>query len=86
MRSRGLQELVGTSAPGAKTSDLPKRLHRLNAEGTALLNPDELPLNRAATGETVRDVVISARPPGEPVRYLRCNATPLPGRKAIRAV
>jgi K+-sensing histidine kinase KdpD len=43
------------------------------------LKPEELPVNRAARGETVRDAVISVRRPDAPVRYLRCNAVPLTG-------
>lgn len=79
LMSRGLQTLVGTSAKGATIAELPKLLHLYQAEGTALLNPEELSLARAATGETVRDAVISMRRPGAPVRYLRCDAMPLSG-------
>jgi len=79
MRSRGLRELAGACPRGAAISDLPRLLDLYDTEGTALLDPEALPLKRATRGETVRDVVISARRPGEPVRYLRCDALPLTG-------
>jgi len=81
MRSRGLRELAGVCPYGAAISDLPRLLDLYNAEGTALLDPADLPLVRATRGEAVRDVVISARRPGEPVRYLRCDAVPLTATK-----
>lgn len=79
MRSRGLEELVGASVEGVSISELPAVLGLFNAEGTAPLDPEQLPLKRAASGETVRDVVVSVRRPGKQVRYLRCDAVPLTG-------
>lgn len=79
MVSRGLEEFVGQSYRGVRASEFPGRFHLYDAEGDRLLDPSEVPLTRATAGETVRDAVISVRRPGEPVRYLRCNAAPLRG-------
>ena len=77
MTSRGLQRLVGVLPIGAPASKFPRLFHIYNAAGTELLRPEDVPISRALTGETVGDVVVSIRPPGRPVRYLRCNAAPL---------
>jgi signal transduction histidine kinase len=79
MMSRGLQDIMGTSSLGPDAADFPRHYHLYDVEGAALLRPEDVPVTRAAAGETVRDVVISVRRPGEPVRYLRCNAMPLKG-------
>ncbi|HEX2895893.1 MAG TPA: HAMP domain-containing sensor histidine kinase [Marmoricola sp.] len=79
MMSRGLKALIGPAAHGATTSELPALSHLYDAAGTTLLRPEQLALSRAAGGEMVRDVVMSVRRPGAPVRYLRTNAMPLVG-------
>jgi signal transduction histidine kinase len=76
MMSRGLESLVGRAAYGARSSELAALHHLYDAQGKGMLRPEELPLHRAARGETVRDAVISVRRPGTPPRYLRCNAMP----------
>jgi signal transduction histidine kinase len=84
LMSRGLQEMVGTSSVGMTSEDFPRVFHLYDAEGRALLRPEDVPVTRAVTGQTVRDVVISVRRPGEPVRYLRCDAMPLDGPDGTR--
>ena len=82
--SRGLQDLIGEPPDAAPASSFPELFHLYNAAGTELLRPEEVPITRAAAGETVRDVVISLRRPGQPVRHLRCDAAPLTGADGAR--
>lgn len=75
--SRGLQEFTGRSYRRVPASEFPRRFHLYDSDGVGLLDPCQVPVTRASAGETVRDELISVRRPGEPVRYLRCNAAPL---------
>lgn len=75
--SPALKELLGNSSHGVSAAHLPEFFHLYNADGTERLAAEDVPMTRAAAGETVRDFVLSVRRPGESVRYLRCNAAPL---------
>lgn len=77
--SPALRKLIGPTPRGIPASHFPEFFDLYDASGTRRLRPDEVPLTRAAAGETVRDVVLSLRRPDAPVRYLRCDAAPLKG-------
>ena len=77
--SRGLDELIGRAPDDAPPSSFPALFHLYNAAGTELLQPEEVPITRAASGQVVRDAVIAMRRPGQGIRYLRCNAAPMKG-------
>lgn len=72
-----LEELVGPPLPLCAYEDWVHAYHLFDATGTRRLRPEEVPLVRAFRGEVVADEVIVSRPPGEPVRRLRCTAAPL---------
>ena len=40
---------------------------------------DEVPIVRASRGEVVEDAIVTVKAPGQPVRHLRVNATPMVG-------
>ena len=52
----------------------------LHSEGGArLLQPHEVPIVRASRGEVVEDAIVTVKAPGQPIRHLRVNATPMVG-------
>ena len=77
--SRGLDDLIGKAPAAAPASSFPALFHLYNAAGTELLQPEEVPITKAASGHVVRDAVIAMRRPGQGTRYLRSNAAPIKG-------
>lgn len=77
LMSRALRQLAGAPDHDIPASQFPEAFHLYNAAGTSLLRPEDVPVTRAASGQVVRDAVVSVRRPGEQVRYVRCDAVPL---------
>jgi PAS domain S-box-containing protein len=78
MFSPGLESVIGRSAASIPAAALAKTLQLHTDDGRRLLAPDEVPLIRARAGETVRDALITTKRPDGTLRYLRCNAMPVP--------
>jgi signal transduction histidine kinase len=53
--------------------------HLYSEGGARPLRPDEVPIVRASRGEVVEDAIVTVKTPGQPVRHLRVNATPIVG-------
>jgi len=53
--------------------------HLYSEGGARLLRPHEVPIVRASRGEVVEDAIVTVKVPGQPVRHLRVNATPMLG-------
>ena len=75
---RLLHLLHRTFAP-VPAERLAEAFHVYTFGGERLLEPDEVPLVRASRGEVVEDALVTVKPPGQPVRHLRVNATPIAG-------
>ena len=75
----------GSGAPAAPTvqvvpaESLAEVFHLYSEGGARLLRPHEVPIVRASRGEVVEDAIVTVRAPGQPVRHLRVNATPMVG-------
>ena len=59
---------------------MPEVFHLYGEGGARLLRPEEVPIVRASRGEVVEDAIVTVRAPGQPVRHLRVNATPMVGQ------
>lgn len=79
MLSPGLERLLHRRFAAVSAESLAEVFHLYTEGGGRLLEPDELPIVRASRGEVVEDSIVTVRPPGQPVRHLRVNATPLVG-------
>jgi signal transduction histidine kinase len=71
-----LESMLGAPYMPSRAETWSRCYHLCDVDGEPLA-PAGDPLARAARGEHVVDEVISARPPGADLRYLRCNATHL---------
>ena len=79
MMSPGLENLLHrpfTQVPAESLADV---FHLYSEGGSHLLRADEVPILRAAHGEVVEDAIVTVKAPGQPVRHLRVNATPMVG-------
>jgi signal transduction histidine kinase len=84
LMSPGLERLLHRPFAVVPAESLAQEFH-LHAEGGArLLRPDEVPIVRASRGEIVEDATVTVRAPGQPVRHLRVNATPMVGLDGVR--
>lgn len=73
--NRRLEALLGSNYHPSRPEDWSAAFHLYDDSGEYLLPPCEDPLARAVRGEAVVDQVVAVRPPGEAIRFLRCNAT-----------
>jgi signal transduction histidine kinase len=79
MLSPGLERLLHRAFEPVAAESLAEVFH-LHAEGGArLLRPEEVPIVRASCGEVVEDAIVTVKAPGQPMRHLRVNATPMTG-------
>ena len=79
MLSPGLERLLHRQFEAVPAESLAEVFHLYGEGGARLLRPDEVPIVRASHGEVVEDAIVTVRAPGQPVRHLRVNATPMVG-------
>ena len=79
LMSPGLERLLNRSFTAVQAESLAQQFHLYSEGGVRLLRPDEVPIVRASRGEVVEDAIVTVRAPGQPVRHLRVNATPMLG-------
>jgi nitrogen fixation/metabolism regulation signal transduction histidine kinase len=84
MLSPGLEHLLQRTFTAAPTESLAEVFHLHSEGGARLLQPHEVPIVRASRGEVVDDAIVTVRAPGQPVRHLRVNATPIAGPNGER--
>jgi signal transduction histidine kinase len=80
MLSPGLEHLLHRPFVDVPAESLAEVFHLHGEGGARLLRPHEVPIVRASRGEVVEDAIVTVRAPGQPVRHLRVNATPMVGR------
>jgi hypothetical protein len=78
MLSPAMEDVTGRSFSMIPAAVIAETFQLHTQDGVRLLNTDELPLVRARAGERVRNLLISTRRPDGSLRFLRCNATPVP--------
>ncbi|MCW2831139.1 MAG: signal transduction histidine kinase, partial [Aeromicrobium sp.] len=79
MLSPGLEHLLQRPFTVVPAESLAEVFHLYTEGGARLLHADEVPIVRASRGEVVDDAIVTVRAPGQPVRHLRVNATPIVG-------
>lgn len=79
MMSPALEHLLYRRFADVPAASLAAEFHLHDEGGTRLLDPDEVPIVRAARGEVVEDAVVTVAAPGQPIRHLRVNASPILG-------
>ena len=84
MMSPHLEHLLHRSFAVVPSVSLAKEFHLYGEGGARLLGPDEVPIVRAFHGEVVEDAIVTVKAPGQPVRHLRVNATPMTGPQGER--
>jgi signal transduction histidine kinase len=84
MVSPGLERLLHQPFQVVRAESLAQVFHLYAEGGSRLLGPDEVPVVRAFHGEVVEDATVTVKAPGQPVRHLRVNATPMVGPSGER--
>ena len=84
MLSPSLEKLLHRPFEIVPAESLAEEFHLYSEGGVRLLQPDEVPIVRASRGEVVEDAIVTVRAPGQPVRHLRVNATPMVGPNGER--
>jgi signal transduction histidine kinase len=79
MLSPRLEQLLHRSFEAVPAESLPEVFHLYGEGGARMLQPDEVPITRASRGEVVQDAIVTVKAPGQPVRHLRVNASPVLG-------
>jgi signal transduction histidine kinase len=79
MLSPGLERLLNRPFEIVHAESIAEAFHLYADGGARLLQPHEVPIVRASRGEVVEDAIVTVRAPGQPVRHLRVNATPIVG-------
>jgi signal transduction histidine kinase len=79
MLSPGLEQLLHRRFEVVPAESLAEVFHLYGEGGARLLRPEEVPIVRASRGEVVEDAIVTVKAPGQPVRHLRVNATPILG-------
>jgi signal transduction histidine kinase len=79
MMSPGLERLLHRPFAIVPSESLAETFQLHGEGGARLLRPEEVPIVRALHGEVVEDAIVTVRAPGQPVRHLRVNATPMVG-------
>jgi len=79
MLSPRLEQLLHRSFEVVPAESLAEFFHLYGEGGARLLRPDEVPIVRASRGEVVQDAIVTVQAPGQPVRHLRVNASPVVG-------
>jgi nitrogen fixation/metabolism regulation signal transduction histidine kinase len=84
MLSPGLEHLLQRTFTAVQAESLAEVFHLHSEGGDRLLEPHEVPIVRASRGEVVEDAIVTVRAPGQPIRHLRVNATPIVGPNGER--
>jgi signal transduction histidine kinase len=84
MLSPGSELLLQRPFAAVPAEALAEVFHLYSEGGVRLLEACEVPIVRALHGEVVEDAIVTVKVPGQPVRHLRVNATPLVGLKGER--
>ncbi|MCW2792866.1 MAG: histidine kinase [Nocardioides sp.] len=79
MLSPALERILHRPFEPVPAESLAEVFHLYGDGGARLLQPDEVPIVRASRGEVVDDAVVTVKAPGQPVRHVRVNATPILG-------
>jgi signal transduction histidine kinase len=79
MLSPALQHLLHRPFEAVPAESLADVFHLYDERGARLLLSHEVPIVRASRGEVVEDATVTVKAPGQPVRHLRVNATPIVG-------
>jgi signal transduction histidine kinase len=79
MLSPGLEQLLHRRFQVVPAESLAEVFHLYDEGGARLLRPDEVPIVKASRGEVVEDAIVTVKTPGQPIRHLRVNATPIVG-------
>jgi signal transduction histidine kinase len=82
--SPGLEHLLQRPFADVPAESLAEVFHLYSEGGARLLQPHEVPIVRASRGEVVEDAIVTVKVPGQPVRHLRVNATPIVGPHGAR--
>jgi signal transduction histidine kinase len=77
MLSPALEHLLHRRFSVVPAESLAEVFHLHGEGGARLLRPDEVSIVRALRGEVVENAIVTVRAPGNPVRHLRVNATPM---------
>jgi signal transduction histidine kinase len=77
--SPALERLLHRPFAVVPADSLAEVFHLHSEGGARLLQPHEVPIVRASRGEVVEDATVTVKAPGQPVRHLRVNATPMVG-------
>jgi signal transduction histidine kinase len=84
MLSPGLEHLLHRRFEVVPAESLAEVFHLYGEGGARQLRPHEVPIVRASRGEVVEDAIVTVKAPGQPVRHLRVNATPMVGTNGER--
>jgi signal transduction histidine kinase len=84
MLSPRLEHLLHRPFAVVPAESLAEVFHLYSEDGARLLRPHEVPIVRASRGEVVEDAIVTVKAPGQPVRHLRVNATPMVGLNGER--
>lgn len=79
MLSPGSELLLQQPFAAVPADSLAEVFHLYSEGGAHLLSPDEVPIVQASRGEVVENAIVTVKTPGQPVRHLRVNATPIVG-------
>lgn len=79
MISPGLELLLQQPFVPVPAESLAEVFHLYSEGGTRPLRTDEVPIVQASRGKVVENAVVTVKMPGQPVRHLRVNATPIRG-------
>jgi signal transduction histidine kinase len=82
--SPALESLADTRFEPIPSEQVPSYFNLHDPSGIRPLDPSELTLVRACSGESVLDSYVTVKPKDDPVRLLRCTAAPL--RNAVGEV
>jgi signal transduction histidine kinase len=79
MLSPGSEQLLQRPFEAVPAESLAEVFHLYSEGGTRALRPHEVPIVQASLGKVVENAIVTVKTPGQPVRHLRVNATPILG-------
>lgn len=84
MLSPGSEFLLRQPFSAVPAESLAEIFHLYSEGGTRPLRTDEVPIVQASLGKVVENAIVTVKAPGQPVRHLRVNATPIVGPNGER--
>lgn len=84
MLSPGSELLLQRPFAAVPADSLAEVFHLYSEGGARLLQPHEVPIVQASRGEVVENAIVTVKAPGQPIRHLRVNATPMVGLNGER--